>query len=531
VRFYTTEQLSKTRALTPEGYLLCKNVPIARIGKQQYARGEVPVPPGPDGTIWIEREPEEVFRQETIDSYAGKPVVDDHPPLGIKVTPDNWRNYTIGIVLNPHRGDGTNFDNDFMYGDLLITHKDAVDELKPDANGNVPDREVSAGYDAEYDETGPGRGRQRDIIGNHVALVDKGRCGPRCAIGDHEMPKFNFKAFRDGIMKRAAIGDADGVGEELKKLPDMLGDIVSDAAEPDTKEEEKDGHHITVNVHGAGTSAAQPGMDRARMRDADPEDEGHASKLDELAERVGAIEEALTLLAHEEGDEDDDQPEPAADRRMRDKKMRDREKRAKAAYDRIMSGDAEDEPDDKKDDPDDKKEEPKDDKKEEPWKVGDPGSEEKGKETGDKKTTTGDSRAAVGDSASLRVAFTEMVSRAEVLCPGLRNPTFDSKQTARLTTETMCQFRRYALAEGWKGEGRDAIEPVLGGDKPVFHDKAMTCDAVKTLFNAASTLKQRTTTETYRPNGGGRVLGAGVQKIPTAADINARNRELYGPKH
>ena len=46
--------------------------------------------------------------------------------------------------------------------------------------------EVSLGYDADYEQTAPGVGRQTNIIGNHVALVERGRCGPRCAIGDRQ---------------------------------------------------------------------------------------------------------------------------------------------------------------------------------------------------------------------------------------------------------------------------------------------------------------------------------------------------------
>ena len=40
------------------------------------------------------------------------------------------------------------------------------------------------GYNAFYEQTAPGLGRQKDIHCNHVALVDEGRCGKRCAIMD-----------------------------------------------------------------------------------------------------------------------------------------------------------------------------------------------------------------------------------------------------------------------------------------------------------------------------------------------------------
>src|SRR6266704_1505140 len=117
MRFYTVEQLGATRELTPEGFLLCKDVPVARTGTQIYAHGEIPVESGRDGLIQIMREPEEVFRPETIASAMGKSIVDNHPSDGLPITPDNWRTRSIGVVLNPRRGDGLRFDNSFLYAD------------------------------------------------------------------------------------------------------------------------------------------------------------------------------------------------------------------------------------------------------------------------------------------------------------------------------------------------------------------------------------------------------------------------------
>lgn len=175
MRFYTTERLGPNRSLTPEGYLLIKDVPLARTGTQVYGPGEVPVEPGPDGRILIERDPEEVFRPETVASFNLKPLVNDHPTED--VVPGNWRDLAIGVVHDPRRGEG--LMDDFMVGDVLVTCPDAIEAIKANRL-----REISCGYDADYTQTGPGRGKQHNIIGNHVALVEAGRCGPRCAIGD-----------------------------------------------------------------------------------------------------------------------------------------------------------------------------------------------------------------------------------------------------------------------------------------------------------------------------------------------------------
>ena len=68
LQYFATEQLGPKRRLTPEGFLLCEDVPIARIGMQLYAEGEVPVPADIEGHVQVDRHPEDVFRPETIAS-------------------------------------------------------------------------------------------------------------------------------------------------------------------------------------------------------------------------------------------------------------------------------------------------------------------------------------------------------------------------------------------------------------------------------------------------------------------------------
>lgn len=102
--FYTVERLGARQSVTNDGFLLCEGVPIARIGQLLYAAGEVPVEPGRDGIIRIERTPEEVFRPETLASFEGKPVTMDHPAEF--VTPDTWRQLAVGFTQNVRRGEG-----------------------------------------------------------------------------------------------------------------------------------------------------------------------------------------------------------------------------------------------------------------------------------------------------------------------------------------------------------------------------------------------------------------------------------------
>lgn len=177
MRYYTATQLSENMFTTPEGYLLCVGVPIARTGAMEYAAHEVPFGNG-DGTVVVLRSEDVVFDPETISSFEGKSVTVDHPDEF--VTPETWRELTVGLAQNVRRGVGE--QRDLLLADLLITDKEAIALVR----GGL--REISCGYDAEYEGLGPNMGRQVDIRGNHIALVHHGRCGARCKINDKETP-------------------------------------------------------------------------------------------------------------------------------------------------------------------------------------------------------------------------------------------------------------------------------------------------------------------------------------------------------
>ena len=50
--YFTTESLGPKRHLTPEGFLICMDVPIGRTGIQQYSHDQVPdVPAGFGGIV------------------------------------------------------------------------------------------------------------------------------------------------------------------------------------------------------------------------------------------------------------------------------------------------------------------------------------------------------------------------------------------------------------------------------------------------------------------------------------------------
>lgn len=121
---------------------------------------------------WREyRPPEEVFNPESMASFGLVPVTDDHPPEF--VTPTNAAKYKCGRVSEDICRDG----ND-MIGSLIVESSDLL--AKMDA-GKL---EVSNGYECVIvwvpgvsPEGEPYDGIQTKIVGNHAAVVDRGRAG------------------------------------------------------------------------------------------------------------------------------------------------------------------------------------------------------------------------------------------------------------------------------------------------------------------------------------------------------------------
>ena len=152
--------------LTPEGYLRCWST-IARTGVQMYTDS--------DGSIRREYRPEtEVASPESLASFAGKAITLEHPKVLLDST--NTKDYQIGFT-----GTEVVYDNGFVRAVMTITDQDAIERIM---RGDV--KEVSAGYRVNYEAnagvTDSGEnydGIQKEISGNHIAVVRRGRAGPQ----------------------------------------------------------------------------------------------------------------------------------------------------------------------------------------------------------------------------------------------------------------------------------------------------------------------------------------------------------------
>jgi uncharacterized protein conserved in bacteria (DUF2213) len=206
---YYGAQISPNMTRTPEGYLICRNVPINRTGDQEYAARELRLDGDPDRLVIVHRYPEDVFDTAAMASFEGKDITQGHPPENL--TPENQAAYSKGHIENVRRvGDTT-------VADLFI--KDAT--LASDVENGVV-REVSCGYLCDYVPDGDGY-KQQHIRGNHVAVVPRGRAGHDVAIKDaateaEKGRKTCMSKFAEAILAAFGMAAKDASEEELTKL-------------------------------------------------------------------------------------------------------------------------------------------------------------------------------------------------------------------------------------------------------------------------------------------------------------------------
>jgi uncharacterized protein len=165
------------KRISSDGYMRAV-VHAARSGIYEYTASEVGAPETfpRDAIINVYRPADEVFAPESMASFINKPVTLGHPQVSVDAT--NYREHVRGNVGRAREnGQWLDFDVALMDAEIIK----AID------NGT---RELSNGYTCQLEwadgtfDGKPYQAIQRNIRGNHLAVVDKGRAGSECRIGD-----------------------------------------------------------------------------------------------------------------------------------------------------------------------------------------------------------------------------------------------------------------------------------------------------------------------------------------------------------
>lgn len=206
---------------TADGYLVA-DAKVARTGIQQYlgselGRSDMPV-------VRVYRPESEVFAQDTMRSYAYRPMTVGHP--GKMVDADSWRGVAVGQT-----GSEVVRDGEFVRVPLVMMDSGAVKEFE---SGK---RELSMGYTAEIvfkdgvtPEGEPYDAIQTQLRMNHLALVDRARGGGQLRIGDDNNPSKRKPPMSDTktvLVDGLSVVCTDAGAQAIGKLQGQLNDAKS----------------------------------------------------------------------------------------------------------------------------------------------------------------------------------------------------------------------------------------------------------------------------------------------------------------
>lgn len=276
MKAYYGNRFSPNMTKTPEGYLVCHNVPIARTGWQKYLPREIGV--NGEGLVDVYRSEQEVFSPATIASFEGKPVTDGHYPGGVDAC--NYSAAMKGVTQNVRRGSGE--QSDYLLADLVIYDAALICSIE------AGKREVSCGYDCCYEPYENNSYAQGKIAGNHVAIVERGRAGNRVSIKD-EKPEVKEK-----MSKKNSIWDR------------MLSAFTKDA-EPD---EVKEAQEAVDSINELETEKKKTDDTAARLLQMDQRlasIEKYITKDSQTEEEKTALDELEKELEQKETDDTDEE--------------------------------------------------------------------------------------------------------------------------------------------------------------------------------------------------------------------------------
>lgn len=163
---------ASARTVDQNGYITVERNPISRSGIFQYLGKSIGAPE-PDRIYNVYRPAEELSNPEAIDSFKLIPFVNDHTMLGSELD---------GLIpaemkgVHGSTGEDVHFENGILFSNLKIFSQTLSDMIQQGRTA------ISLGYRCIYEKVSgffdgqPYDYIQRNLRGNHLALVDEARC-------------------------------------------------------------------------------------------------------------------------------------------------------------------------------------------------------------------------------------------------------------------------------------------------------------------------------------------------------------------
>lgn len=233
---------------------------------------------------WVYRPRSEISKEETLKSFDGVPFIDEHDMLGEGCTPSDCKNIA-GTIYN------VRMKGDAMVGDFKIYSDGIKREI---SNGK---KELSLGYRAEFKKS-PGifKGKAYDfvqvgIVGNHVALVNRGRCGSDVRIFDKSVVCDSLTLEMQNMNKLDELkAILDGMDESMLAKAEKALMAVKDGCSEDEEAKKEEANKKSEEEEAEKKKTAEDEADKNAAEDAD----------DKKADEKKATEDAAIAAAEQE---------------------------------------------------------------------------------------------------------------------------------------------------------------------------------------------------------------------------------------
>lgn len=231
------------RIYDTNGWAEIRDNPISKVGVFEYSGAQIGHPElDPNKIYKVYRPQEELDNEETINSFKLVPWTDDHAMLGAEddgMTPAEKKG-VHGVV-----GEDIYFDDGYLKANLKVFSNKLAQLID---NGK---KDLSIGYKCLYEKNaGVYNGEsydfiQKNIRGNHLALVEEGRSGHDVAVLDHF--KFTFdtkglvmpdidKAKEEEVKDEGEVMSLEECTAAIKELMAMMKNKVADEENPESEE-------------------------------------------------------------------------------------------------------------------------------------------------------------------------------------------------------------------------------------------------------------------------------------------------------
>lgn len=295
----TTERLAFDRAsvrtFDGNGRLQVKVSNISKANVCPYFGREIP------GADKLGLDPEKIYRlwrhpdelKKAVATFNNIPLLSIHTP---DFPGDPPREYRVGVTHS-----NADFDGTYLTNGLSVWDNSAIAGIETEEQ-----EELSSSYQYVADMT-PGTtpngevydGIMREIIGNHVALVETGRAGSDVLVADSLPPELKHMSKRKAAAIRATLkpllaADADLEAEVRKAL------LALDEAEKEDKKdkpaEDEDDEEEDKKKKTADDEDDEDDSDDKKKKTADDEDDEDDDKKDDKVSKT-AMDSAIRLAA------------------------------------------------------------------------------------------------------------------------------------------------------------------------------------------------------------------------------------------